>query len=115
MLLLAGNGYGVGALKIVRGLYERAVAIAYLSINPEKAVDFIDFAHVEKFKAIAAYTEAYPSEKTSQKMLAEARVVWESVKGATPAMTSNVSSFAFCSACWPRTPISLNLKRSSSI
>jgi hypothetical protein len=100
MLLLAGNGHGVGALKVVRGLYERAVAITYLSNNPEKAFDFLDFAHVEKFKAITAYTEAYPNEKTAQKILADARVIWESVKSRFPRNTwSGLDFVAMAKTC----------------
>jgi hypothetical protein len=31
ILLLSANGYGIGAQKLVRGMYERAVTARYLS------------------------------------------------------------------------------------
>jgi hypothetical protein len=34
IIQLAGNGYGFGALKLVRSLYERAVTMAFLSGQP---------------------------------------------------------------------------------
>ncbi len=37
ILLLAGNGYGVGAQKLLRGLYGAAVTARYISQHPEKA------------------------------------------------------------------------------
>jgi hypothetical protein len=37
ILLLCGNGYGIGAEKLLRGMYERAVTATYLSQHPEEA------------------------------------------------------------------------------
>ncbi len=51
ILLLSGNGYGVGALKILRGMYERAVTSAYLLDNPEFGEQFLDYHKVHKYKA----------------------------------------------------------------
>jgi hypothetical protein len=51
ILLLAGNGYGVGAQKILRGMYERAVTAGYLLSNLDKGELFLDFHHVHKYKA----------------------------------------------------------------
>src|ERR1700683_336136 len=43
LLCLAGNGYGIGAMKLLRGLYERVVTAAYLAKNPDEAELFLDF------------------------------------------------------------------------
>lgn len=48
IFLLCGNGYGIGALKLLRGLYERVVAMTYLLRHPEKAEDFADWHLIEK-------------------------------------------------------------------
>ena len=40
VLLLCGNGYGVGGLKLLRGLYERAVTAGYIAKNPNEAKIF---------------------------------------------------------------------------
>src|SRR5688572_23296576 len=34
-LLLCGNGFGIGALQMIRGMYEREVTAVYLAKNPE--------------------------------------------------------------------------------
>jgi hypothetical protein len=51
ILLLAGNGHGLGALKILRGMYERAVTSAYLLANPDQAESFLEYDKVNKHKA----------------------------------------------------------------
>ena len=48
ILLLAGNGHGIGALKILRGMYERAVTSAYIIANPDQADAFLDYDKVNK-------------------------------------------------------------------
>jgi len=55
ILLLAGNGHGIGALKILRGMYERAVTSAYILANPDQADAFLDYDKVNKR---AAYMHA---------------------------------------------------------
>jgi hypothetical protein len=52
IVFLATNGYGIGALKTLRGLYERAVALAYMIKHPEKADRFAKFAAIQEYKAI---------------------------------------------------------------
>ena len=51
LLLLAGNGSGVGALKVLRGMFERAVTSAYILQNPDDAERFLDYHKVHKYKA----------------------------------------------------------------
>jgi hypothetical protein len=80
VMLLAGNGYGVGALKIVRGLYERAVTIAYLVENPGKIDDFVDYARVEQFKAVSAWVEANPKDAKGLKLIPGVRARYDEVK-----------------------------------
>jgi hypothetical protein len=52
ILLLAGNGYGIGAQKLLRPMYERAVTAWYLAQNPRKARDFLNFGKINMFKLI---------------------------------------------------------------
>ncbi len=54
VLFLAVNGYGIGASKVLRGLYERAVALAYMIEHPEKAERFVRFAAIQEHKAVKA-------------------------------------------------------------
>jgi len=52
LLCLAANGYGIGAMKLLRGLYERAVTTSYLAEHPEEAQAFLDFRFVSRHKAL---------------------------------------------------------------
>jgi hypothetical protein len=57
IVFLAVNGYGVGAAKLLRGLYERAVALGYIVKHPEKAEKFVRFAAIQDYKGINAARE----------------------------------------------------------
>jgi len=46
ILLLCGNGYGIGAQKLVRGMYERAVTARYLFKHPDEVDDCTAFHRV---------------------------------------------------------------------
>lgn len=54
ILVLCGNGYGIGAKKLLRGLYERAVTAWYLSQHPEEASNFKAHWRVQQYKNAAA-------------------------------------------------------------
>ena len=58
ILLLCGNGYGIGAEKLLRGLYERAVTLVYLHHHPEQAEDFLDYNKVANHKLLAAVEDS---------------------------------------------------------
>jgi hypothetical protein len=68
ILLLCGNGYGIGALKIVRGMYERCVTARYLHLHPEETEAYFDFHWLSQYKLARAIKqtfgeEALPGEK----------------------------------------------------
>jgi uncharacterized protein DUF5677 len=68
ILLLCGNGYGFGALKLLRGMYERCVTAWYLHFHPEETENFFDFYHVSQYKLAQAIKDtmgedALPTEK----------------------------------------------------
>ena len=50
ILLLCGNGYGVGGMKLLRGLYEKAVTLGYISKNPDKAEQFLEYHYIHRGK-----------------------------------------------------------------
>jgi hypothetical protein len=50
VLTLAGNAYGIGALKIVRGMYERLVTAAYVAKKPSEARPFIKDDAIKRWK-----------------------------------------------------------------
>lgn len=52
ILFLAVHGYGTAASKLLRGFYERAVALAYMLKNRDKIERFLKFAAVQEHKAM---------------------------------------------------------------
>lgn len=50
VLLLCGNGYGIGAQKLIRGMYERAVTARYLFKHPEETDNYLHWHHVTNYK-----------------------------------------------------------------
>ena len=63
LFILAANGYGTGAFKILRGMYERIVTAGYLAIKPAEARDFADNEAIEKKKLWREYVVAMPELK----------------------------------------------------
>jgi len=71
ILLLCGNGYGIAAQKLLRGMYERAVTARYLMIHPEEVENFLDFHHVSDHKFLTTIEQImgedfYPPEQAAQ-------------------------------------------------
>jgi hypothetical protein len=52
IMVLALNGYGSGANKLLRAFYERTVAIQYLMKRPEKIKQFVDYSNVHWHKLL---------------------------------------------------------------
>lgn len=50
ILLLCGNGYGVGGMKLLRGLYEKAVNLGYITKKPDKAEQFLEYHFIHQGK-----------------------------------------------------------------
>ncbi|SRR6266700_52476 len=63
IVFLAVNGYGAGATKILRSLYERAVTIEYLIQNPNKIDRFLQFAALQENKAMEAALKQIPADQ----------------------------------------------------
>jgi hypothetical protein len=58
-IILCGNGLGIGALQMVRGMYERQVTAAYLSNHPDEVGAFLNYHYVHKRKELNHLKEAY--------------------------------------------------------
>lgn len=80
ILLLCGNGYGIGAQKLVRGMYERAVSARYLMNHPEEVDNFLDFHRVTDYKFLIAIEQSIGRDVFSPEQAAEIRSDYESVK-----------------------------------
>jgi hypothetical protein len=81
IVLLCGNGYGVGALKILRGLYERAVTAAYLAEHPEEVDSFLDYHQVHMGKVLNHAAELFDLRRLfSEDKLTEIRERYKQAK-----------------------------------
>jgi len=69
IITLAGNGYGFGALKILRGMYERVVTAKYLVLNPSETRIFIEQSAIDKWKLWRRTIAALPC--MSEKLMPE--------------------------------------------
>jgi len=66
LLMLVGNGAGLGAMKIARGMFETAVMAEYLRQVPEEIDDYIEYGHVLDLKRMKMFPEAVSAEKARQ-------------------------------------------------
>ncbi|MCP4717718.1 MAG: hypothetical protein GY868_21550 [Deltaproteobacteria bacterium] len=64
ILLLCGNGLGIGGMKILRGLFERAVTASYISEAPDTAQEFLDYYYVHRKKQFSHFKD-YIGDKIS--------------------------------------------------
>lgn len=81
IFLLCGNGYGIGSLKILRGLYERVVTLGYISDNPTQAEPFLEYHHIHKGKMLIHAEKSFDLEKDiDAKELATAKENYKTYK-----------------------------------
>jgi hypothetical protein len=66
VLILAGNGAGVGAAKIARGMFESAVMAEYLRRNPSEVDDYIEFGRVLMWKRVQQYPDEFTPEQRTE-------------------------------------------------
>src|SRR6185437_9268064 len=52
IVLLSGNGYGSGANKLLRALYERVITLSYLAKHRDKVQQFVDYSDVHWHKLL---------------------------------------------------------------
>lgn len=50
LLILCGNGRGIGAYKILRGMYERVVTAAFIAKNPSEGRLFLSYSFIQREK-----------------------------------------------------------------
>ena len=75
LVTLAGNGLGVGAMKIARNILELSINAEYLRMHPTSVDDFVDWFWVEQHKWLA-YAQEHDGEllKTySDKVVADTK------------------------------------------
>ena len=68
---LAANGHGVAAVKLLRGLYERAMTLEYIRRNPEKAERFVRYGVIQESKVIRAAIDAVGEDAVKDRLGAQ--------------------------------------------
>lgn len=63
LAVLAANGMGVGAYKILRGMYERIVTAAFIAQNPAEARPFMLHSYVQREKIQKRWQTIVPDHK----------------------------------------------------
>jgi hypothetical protein len=94
IVLLSGNGFGIGALKLVRSLYERAVAVVFISKNPEQAKRFMNFGAVSQRRVINQLKKAFPERVNEMMSEDDLKQVEEQYQGVVADFTEVV-----CKSC----------------
>jgi hypothetical protein len=80
ILLLVGNGYGTGALKILRTMYEHAVTFSYLVSHEEEAKDFVDYHWIQEQKLARKIVEVFGKGAIPENKVAEINDRYAEVK-----------------------------------
>lgn len=75
LLILVGNGAGIGAMKISRGMFESAVMAEYLKQVPSEIDDYINYWPILQLRRLNYYPEPVP-----QGLVADAEREYERVK-----------------------------------
>ena len=65
VITLSGNGLGIGAYKVLRGMYERLVTAAYIAKNASEARPFVEDDAIKKWKLWQSALEFMPDLKDS--------------------------------------------------
>jgi hypothetical protein len=81
ILVLTGNGYGIGALKLLRGMYERSVTAHYLHLHPELIDDFLEYYWVAQRKEVKAIVDNFGSSVLDPGLVKEIEENFARVRG----------------------------------
>ena len=80
IILLCGNGYGLGGMRLLRGMYERAVTARYLHLHPDAAEDYLDYYWVTKHKEAQALRETFGADALPKDKLDEVETQFSRVR-----------------------------------
>ena len=80
IFILAGNGLGFGALKLIRGLYERVVTAAYLQRHPIEIKAFVDYDVIRMFRNANEARQAFGADALSKDGYADLKARYEALR-----------------------------------
>lgn len=70
LFLMAVNGYGFGAMKLLRSMYEHTVTLKYLHNHPDELQAFFDFDRVQQYKLMKPIVETFGNDALPQETVA---------------------------------------------
>lgn len=80
VVLLCANNHPRGALKILRGLFERSVTLLEINKNPASAKLFYEYTHIDRFKLATQMEREFPGKFFTPEKLAEIKAARDAVK-----------------------------------
>jgi Family of unknown function (DUF5677) len=78
--LLAANGYGIAALKLLRDLYERAITMAYLSEHPDEVDLFLNHHVVAQHKLLDPIQRTFGNDAIPLETVEQQEELYQRVK-----------------------------------
>ena len=92
IFLVAVNGYGYAAQKLLRSIYEHAVTLEYLNDHPEEIDNFIDYDAVQQYKMMQPILETFGTNALPPNTVADVKSKYEEMKEPKPPIK-------FCHIC----------------
>jgi len=80
LFLMAVNGYGFGAMKLLRSMYEHTVTLKYLHDNPDELQAFFEFDGVQQHKLIKQIIDTFGEGALSRETVAATERDYAEVK-----------------------------------
>jgi hypothetical protein len=81
LFLMAVNGYGFAAMKLLRSMYEHTVTLKYLHEHPDELQAFFDFDGVQQYKLVKRVIDRFGEGALPSETVATTERKYEDVKG----------------------------------
>jgi len=116
LLVLCGNGLGVGGYKNLRGMYERVVTAAFISKNPPEARVFIEHDAIEKWKLWQRFVGVMPGIKSrySIDQITGLEQQWEEAKAKRAASHCKKCGQPITAEAWTRVDLETMAKNADA-
>lgn len=80
IFLVAVNGYGGAATKLLRSMYEHTVTLRYLQDHPGEVQQFMDYDHVQQYKLMKPIIDTFGEGALRPDIVADVNHKFEEVK-----------------------------------
>jgi Family of unknown function (DUF5677) len=80
IFLMGANGYGFGAMKLLRSMYEHTVTLKYIHDHPEELQAFFDFDRVQQYKLMKPILDTFGGSALPADTVADTLQRYEEVK-----------------------------------